>query len=79
VANALFDALGVRVDQVPIAPGLVLEALSREDRRAGPRSYPDLRAGKPVRILTPEEGGDGYEVDQERKKKQKRREERAKA
>ena len=79
VANALFDALGVRVDQIPITPELVLEALGREDRRAGPRAYPDLRAGKPVRILTPEEGGDGYEVEQERKEKQKRREQRAKA
>jgi 4-hydroxybenzoyl-CoA reductase alpha subunit len=79
VANALFDALGVRVDRIPITPELVIEALSREDRRAGPRSYPDLRVGKPVRIKTPEEGGDGYEVDQERKRKQKRREERAEA
>jgi len=79
VANALHDALGIRVDQVPITPELVLEALSREDRRAGPRTYPDLRIGKPVRIFTPEEGGDGYEVDQERKAKQKRREERTTA
>ncbi len=79
VANALHDALGIRVDQIPVTPELVLEALSREDRRAGPRSYPDLRAGKPVRIRTPEEGGDGYEVDQERKEKQKRREERIKS
>jgi 4-hydroxybenzoyl-CoA reductase subunit alpha len=79
VANALHDALGIRVDQIPITPELVLEALSREDRRAGPRGYPDLRIGRPVRILTPDEGGDGYEVDQERKQKQRRREERAKA
>ncbi len=79
VANALHDALGIRVDQIPITPELVLEALSREDRRAGPKSYPDLRAGKPVRIRTPEEGGDGYEVEQERKEKQKRREERIKS
>jgi hypothetical protein len=79
VANALFDALGIRVDRVPITPELVLEALARPDRRAGPRDYPDLRAGKPVRILTPEEGGDGYEVDQVKKEKQKKREERAKA
>jgi CO/xanthine dehydrogenase Mo-binding subunit len=79
VANAVHDALRIRVDQVPITPELVLEALSRDDRRAGPKGYPDLRAGKPVRIRTPEEGGDGYEVDQQRKEKQKRREERAKA
>jgi 4-hydroxybenzoyl-CoA reductase subunit alpha len=79
VANALHDALKIRVDQIPITPELVLEALGRDDRRAGPRAYPDLRMGKPVRILTPEEGGDGYEVDQERKEKQKHREQRTKA
>ena len=40
VANAVFDALGVRVDQVPITPDLVMKALASKDRRAGPRSSP---------------------------------------
>jgi len=76
VANAVFDALGVRVDQCPVTPELVLEALARKDKRSGPKRYPDLRIEKPVRIKTPDEGGDGYEVDQVRKKKQKQREQR---
>ena len=59
--------------------GVRSKFVPREDRRAGPKGYPDLRANRPVRIRTPEEGGDGYEIDQERKDKQKRREERAKA
>jgi len=79
VANAVFDALGVRVDQCPVSPELVLQALASPERRAGPARYPDLRIGKPVRILTPEEGGDGYEVDQVRKQKQKKREQKLEA
>ena len=42
--------------------------------RAGPGRYPDLGVEAPVRIRTPDEGGDGYEVDQKRKKQQKLRE-----
>ncbi|MHC5032470.1 MAG: xanthine dehydrogenase family protein molybdopterin-binding subunit [Planctomycetota bacterium] len=74
VANAVFDALGVRVDQCPVTPELVLKALESKDKRAGPGRYPDLGVGEPVRIRTPDEGGDGYEVDQKRKKEQKLRE-----
>jgi 4-hydroxybenzoyl-CoA reductase alpha subunit len=40
VANALFDALGVRVDEVPITPEKVVAAL--EGRYRGPR-MPDVR------------------------------------
>jgi len=74
VSNAVFDALGVRVDQCPVTPELVLKALESKDGRAGPTRYPDLGIEAPVRIRTPEEGGDGYEVDQKRKREQKIRE-----
>jgi len=74
VANAVYDALGVRVDQCPVTPELVLKALESKDKRSGPAKYPDLGIEAPVRIKTPEEGGDGYEVDQKRKKEQKLRE-----
>ena len=40
VANALFDALGVRIDEVPITPEKVVAAL--EGRYRGPR-MPDVR------------------------------------
>ncbi len=76
VANAVFDALGVRVDQCPITPELIVQAMENPDKRSGPKSYPDLRIEKPVRVKTAEEGGDGYEVDQVRKKKQLARERR---
>jgi 4-hydroxybenzoyl-CoA reductase alpha subunit len=74
VANAVYDALGVRVDRCPVTPELVLKALEAEDRRAGPTKYPDLGIEAPARIRTPDEGGDGYEVDQKRKREQKLRE-----
>ncbi len=70
VANAVHGALGIRVDQCPITPELVLQALASRDRRSGPGAYPDLRIRETVRIKTPDEGGDGYEVDQKRKEKQ---------
>jgi hypothetical protein len=70
----VFDALGVRIHKCPVSPELIVEALASKDKRAGPKSYPDLKIGKPVRIKTADEGGDGYEVDQERKKKQLARE-----
>jgi len=61
VANAVFDALGVRVDQCPVTPELVLEALASPAKRSGPRRYPDLKitAKDIMRVKTPEEGGDG--------------------
>jgi len=59
VANALHDALGVRVDQVPIHPDLVLKALAVKDGRAGPKRFPDLGIEETMRVKTPAEGGDG--------------------
>lgn len=44
VANAVYDAVGVRVDEVPITPDKVLRALDRQARgqpaRHGPRRFP---------------------------------------
>jgi CO/xanthine dehydrogenase Mo-binding subunit len=59
VANALHDALGIRVDQVPIHPDLVLKALKAKDRRAGPAEFPDLKMTDTQRVRTQAEGGDG--------------------
>ncbi|MHC4450077.1 MAG: xanthine dehydrogenase family protein molybdopterin-binding subunit [Planctomycetota bacterium] len=59
VANAVHDALGVRVDQCPITPELVLSALDSETKRSGPKRYPDLKITDTMRVKTPEEGGDG--------------------
>jgi CO/xanthine dehydrogenase Mo-binding subunit len=68
VANALHDALGVRVDEVPITPDKVLRALEARDRRHGPRSFPDLRITETMRVRTLEEGGDGTAPKPERRR-----------
>jgi 4-hydroxybenzoyl-CoA reductase alpha subunit len=40
VANAVYNALGVRIDEIPITPDKVLKALSDKSRRVGPKSVP---------------------------------------
>jgi 4-hydroxybenzoyl-CoA reductase subunit alpha len=66
LANAIFDAVGVRVDQVPIHPDMVLKALHAKEQgrepRVGPKKFPDIDFGEPVLVHTPEQGGDGRAV-----------------
>src|SRR5688572_26393971 len=66
VANAVYDAVGVRVDEVPITPEKVLRALKDKargrDGRFGPDTIPSVNWPEPQRVLTPAEGGDGHEM-----------------
>ena len=66
VANAVYNAVGVRIDEVPITPEKVLRALKDKARgrsgRFGPASVPDVEWPEPLRVLTPAEGGDGTEM-----------------
>jgi 4-hydroxybenzoyl-CoA reductase alpha subunit len=66
VANAVYDAVGVRIDEVPITPEKVLKALREKakgrDGRYGPTSVPSVEWPEPQRVLTPAEGGDGKEM-----------------
>jgi 4-hydroxybenzoyl-CoA reductase alpha subunit len=66
VANAVYDAVGVRIDEVPITPEKVLKALHEKakgrDGRYGPDSVPSVDWPEPLRVLTPAEGGDGREM-----------------
>jgi hypothetical protein len=60
VANALFDAVGIRMDEVPITPEKVLRALAdKTARRCGPRQFPQVDWPQPLRVAPPWEGGDG--------------------
>jgi 4-hydroxybenzoyl-CoA reductase subunit alpha len=67
VANALFDAVGVRIDQIPIHPHMVLKALGEKARgrepRFGPAGFPEVDFGEPLIVPTPEQGGDGRSID----------------
>jgi 4-hydroxybenzoyl-CoA reductase subunit alpha len=66
VANAVYNAVGVRIDEVPITPEKVLKALRDKSRggdgRYGPVSIPTVQWPEPLRVLTPAEGGDGREM-----------------
>jgi 4-hydroxybenzoyl-CoA reductase alpha subunit len=63
LCNAIFDAVGVRIDQVPVSPHMVLKALRDKERgrdaRYGPNSFPDVDYGAPLLVPSPEQGGDG--------------------
>ncbi|MEO8277476.1 MAG: hypothetical protein ABI639_14780, partial [Thermoanaerobaculia bacterium] len=62
-ANAIYDAVGVRVDQVPIHPHMVLKALEAKARgkeaRFGPAGFPEVDFGFTLKVPTPAQGGDG--------------------
>jgi len=81
VANAIFDAVGVRVDEVPITPDKVLRALQlkREGKtpRVGPERFPEVPYPEPTFVVPPGEGGDGNEMKDPDRKPAKRRAEAA--
>jgi len=68
VANAVYDAIGVRVDEIPVTPEKVLKALKRkakgEEPRFGPSTFPDIPWPEPTRVPPPWEGGDGKAIGQ---------------
>ena len=72
VANAVFDAVGVRVDEIPVSPekvfrGMELKARGKEGR-VGPRvgKLPEVRlAASRASVKTPWQGGDGKEQPRE--------------
>ncbi|MHC4922781.1 MAG: xanthine dehydrogenase family protein molybdopterin-binding subunit, partial [Planctomycetota bacterium] len=63
VANAVFDAVGVRVDEIPITAPKVLKALQMkargQDPRFGPKKTPEVDWPEPTKVDPPWEGGDG--------------------
>jgi 4-hydroxybenzoyl-CoA reductase subunit alpha len=66
VANAVFDAVGVRIDEIPITPEKILRALelkaAGKNPRVGPERFPEVPYPAPVTVLPPWEGGDGKET-----------------
>ncbi|MBA3711994.1 MAG: molybdopterin-dependent oxidoreductase [Pyrinomonadaceae bacterium] len=66
IANAVYDAVGVRVDEVPITPEKVLMALrdkaKGKEGRFGPKDVPAVEWPTPMKVQTPAEGGDGREM-----------------
>ncbi|MGE5243136.1 MAG: xanthine dehydrogenase family protein molybdopterin-binding subunit [Betaproteobacteria bacterium] len=70
VANAVYDAVGVRIDEVPITPEKVVKALQAKaagrEPRYGPTRFPDVRWPEPLVVPPPWEGGDGKAVNDRR-------------
>jgi hypothetical protein len=64
----VYDAVGVRVDEVPITPEAVLRGLEERGEgraaRVGPRVFPAVSWPEPLRVPPPWEGGDGTAVGQ---------------
>jgi len=76
VANAVYDAVGVRVDQVPITPEKILKALQAKadgkPARSGPASFPEIAWPETLHVRPPWEGGDGRASNEpERKSRRK--------
>lgn len=71
VANAVYDAVGVRVDRVPITPDLVLAALAAKAKgkagRVGPAAFPAVPWPEALVVPPPWEGGDGKAINEQTK------------
>ncbi len=67
VANAVFDAVGVRIDEIPVTPEKIARALKAKAQgkpaRVGPARFPSVPYPEPIHVPTPAEGGDGRAVD----------------
>jgi 4-hydroxybenzoyl-CoA reductase subunit alpha len=78
LANAVHDAIGIRVDEVPITPEKVLAALRSPARRHGPEEFPSVPWPEPLLVPPPWEGGDGSATNEPKRPPRERREEVAK-
>jgi xanthine dehydrogenase molybdopterin-binding subunit B len=69
LCNGIYDAVGVRIDQIPVSPALVLKGLEQLSRsqegRVGPTHFPAVDFGEPLRVPTLAEGGDGGAINKE--------------
>jgi CO/xanthine dehydrogenase Mo-binding subunit len=72
VANAVYDAVGVRIDEVPITPEKVMKALAEKragrEPRFGPDHFPQVNWPEALRVPPPWEGGDGNAVNDVRER-----------
>ena len=70
LANAVYDAVGVRIDEVPITPEKILKALGAKaagkPARYGPGRFPEIAWPEPLQVPPPWDGGDGKAVDRSR-------------
>jgi 4-hydroxybenzoyl-CoA reductase subunit alpha len=67
VANAVYDAVGVRIDEVPITPEKIVKALEAKaagrGARYGPAGFPEIAWPAALQVPPPWEGGDGKALE----------------
>jgi hypothetical protein len=75
VANAVYDAVGVRIDEIPVTPEKILKALTAKaagkPARYGPASFPDIKWPEALLVTPPWEGGDGRASNEPPRKRRK--------
>jgi len=63
VANAVYDAVGVRIDSIPVTPEKILRALEAKAAgkapRSGPGAFPEIPWPETLHVTPPWAGGDG--------------------
>ena len=78
VANAVYDAVGVRIDEIPVTPEKIMKALAEKkagrDPRYGPTHFPHVNWPEALRVPPPWEGGDGNAVNDPARREKPRRE-----
>jgi 4-hydroxybenzoyl-CoA reductase alpha subunit len=70
LANAVHDAMGGRIDEVPVTPEKIVKALragaAGKPPRYGPTRFPDVPWPETLRVPPPWEGGDGKAINEKR-------------
>jgi 4-hydroxybenzoyl-CoA reductase alpha subunit len=79
LANAVCDAVGVRIDEVPVTPEKILKALqlkaTGKPARVGPSAFPeDVPWPETLMVTPPWEGGDGRASNEPARKSRRRAE-----
>nr|HEV7953110.1 molybdopterin cofactor-binding domain-containing protein [Candidatus Acidoferrales bacterium] len=79
VANAVYDAVGVRVDESPITPEKIMKALAEKNAGRNPRygpssEFPKVAWGESLLVPPPWEGGDGYAINEKSRRARERQE-----
>ena len=73
LANAVYDAVGVRIDEIPVTPEKILKALqlkaAGKPARVGPATFPtNIPWPEALMVTPPWEGGDGRASNEPAKK-----------
>jgi 4-hydroxybenzoyl-CoA reductase subunit alpha len=78
VANAVYDAVGVRIDEIPITAEKIMKALAEKragrEPRFGPTHFPQVNWPEALRVPPLWEGGDGNAVNEVPRREKHRRE-----